>query len=197
MIDDSELFHGAYDPVKAREYYLRTRKLKGRKKATPKSTSTSGSVGLKVGKTAAPKVASKRLKAKRRRAELLRQQKVLRKRLERLRVVLRQLVEEAESTSKKNSSPNAKKNERKTESRSKTSSSSSSSKDRKSLTASQKAEKAKKAKEEYEKEKPISLSKDVEILKKQVKDIRAKIDKAMKESRDRQKKAGSATIKLG
>lgn len=39
--------HG-YDPVKAREYYLRTRELKGRKKGSQKVTYEDGSVGTKA-----------------------------------------------------------------------------------------------------------------------------------------------------
>lgn len=45
-----------YDPVKAHEYYMKHRKLKGRKKATAKKTT---SKGRKAGKSAAQKAAEK------------------------------------------------------------------------------------------------------------------------------------------
>lgn len=199
-IDDSSLFHaGAYDPVKAREYYLRTRKLKGRqKKGTEEPSSTRP--GAKTANPAASRSKSNRSKSESRRAELLAQQKALRKRLDRLRQVLKKLVEEAKKDAQKNASPVPKKNEEKTKT---TSSSGSSkgggkdSKDRKPLTAKQKSDRAKKAKEEYEKEHPNSLSNDVAILKEQVKDIQGKIKKALDAAEDRRKKAGKKTQTSG
>ena len=47
--DGTILMHDAvhaYDPVKAREYYLRTRKLKGRKKAAAKPVGAAASIKL-------------------------------------------------------------------------------------------------------------------------------------------------------
>lgn len=51
--DEVLLLHSEYDPVKAREYYLRTRELKGRKPAAPKPLPT-GRLGS-TPNTAAPK----------------------------------------------------------------------------------------------------------------------------------------------
>ena len=56
-IDDSELFHitpdypRKYDPVKAHEYYMRTRKLKGRKKKTAELGTPENPIKIKTNET--------------------------------------------------------------------------------------------------------------------------------------------------
>lgn len=184
MIDDSGLFHGDYDPAYAREYYLRTRKLKGRERKAEVSSVSSPSKKFKSGpvqvhqgqKPKAPKAAS-------RRAELQKQKERLEARLDVLRDVLEQAVEAAQARSgvKKNSAEKAK---AAPESKSaKTAKSKANSSKDKPETASQKRERAKKAKEAYEKENRITLSDDVEILKKQIEDIKEKIMKALEQAR--------------
>lgn len=195
MIDDSSLFHGTYDPVKAREYYLRTRELKGRRPGrktpapagrTTKAETTSFRMGRK----------STSARNKKRRAELKAKKALLEKRLRRLEEILRQKVKDA----KKLNAPAQPKKATKTSSKTSTTRTSSKSsrsekRDRKPETQSQKRERAKKAKEAYEKENPNSLSKDIEILQLQIQDIRSKIQKATEDARNR-KPAGSELKKV-
>lgn len=190
MIDDSGLFHGAYDPVKAREYYLRTRKLKGRKSGSGLDSEvvTSRNNAPQAGKV-------NRSNTESRRAELKAQKEALNKRLKRLQEVLAELVDAAKARSgveksdrEKDAAPETKVDKadrNKAEKKDKPES------------PSEKKERAKKAKEAYEKEHPNSLSKDVEILQAQVEDIQAKIRKAVSDAQDRRNKAGSRVLKSG
>lgn len=194
LIDDSGLFHGEYDPVYAREYYLRTRKLKGRKTGSSSSTPRSPKRDPKSaqGSTMTHRPAAGNTDQARRREELKRQKEALQARLERLQEVLRELVDAAQKRNKKNSNakPSEKSSSKKsspTKAESKTSA-----KDRKKETPAQKRERAKKAKEAYEKENPGSLSDDVEILREQVRDIQEKIRKAVRDAQDRKRKAGQS-----
>lgn len=191
-IDDSALFHQApYDPVKAREYYLRTRKLKGRR-PTSASTNNPGRGGRRPTNVSAVRKSSGD-KAKRRQAELRAQKEALEKRLDRLREVLSELVKAAKKRSggdpnDKNKAPETpvdKADRNKAE------------KKNKPETSAQKKERAKKAKEAYEKEKPNTLSQDVEILNEQVKDIQEKIKVALAAARERRNKAGKVKAKSG
>lgn len=180
-IDDSALFHGTYDPVKAREYYLRTRELKGRKKGT--QTKLVGREARdKIQPYKKPSVAKPKANSNAaRRAELKAQKAALEKRLERLKEVLEQLVDAAKARSgvKKKESEKGKAPETPKDKADRNAAE----KKRKPETASQKKERAKKAKEQYEKENPGSLSEDIEILKEQIKDIQAKVQKAMEQSK--------------
>lgn len=188
--DDSALFHGGnYDAQKAHEYYLRTRKLKGRKRSGPRAPQTR--------QMGAPRQAQgsgggkpNRADTKSRRAELLAQKKRLEARLDHLRKVLEELVAAAKKRS--GGDPNKKKDEKDKapETQADKADRNKAEKDRKPLTAKQKADKARKAKEAYEKEHPNSLSTDVEVLKEQVKDIEAKIQKAVEDARRRRNTAG-------
>lgn len=186
MIDDSALFHAkAYDPVKAHEYYLRRRKLKGRTPgsnaaASPKRTGTSleTTIGGKPN----------RANTKSRQAQLRAQKEALEKRLDRLREVLEELVEAAKKRSGAKDPPKDAAPETKVD---KADRNAAEKKD-KPLTAKQKSDKAKQAKEAYEKEHPNTLSQDVDILKEQVQDIQAKIAKALTDARERSSKAGKA-----
>lgn len=192
MIDDSSLFHGTYDPVKAREYYLKTRKLKGRQRAAPKAISSRRSRSSNL-----PAVRSvqkpNRANTATRRAELERQKAALEKRLEHLRDVLADLVTAAKKRSGVEEKEKAK--GKAPETPADKADRNSAEKKSKPETASQKKERAKKAKEQYEKEHPNSLSKDVDILREQVQDIRAKIEQAVEDAR--RKKAGSNASKSG
>lgn len=194
MIDDSELFHaGAYDPAKAREYYLRTRKLKGKRPTTAtlvgpgrggrRPTKGVGRVGGKANRS----------NTKSRRAELLAQKKALEKRLDRLREVLAQRVKEAKGRSGVAKKP--KKDEKGSAPETQVDKADRNSSEKgKPLTSKQKSEKAKKAKEAYEKEHPNTLSEDVDILKEQIKDIQAKIKKTIADAQAQKKKVGGKAL---
>lgn len=187
MIDDSALFHGTYDPAKAREYYLRTRKLKGRKPGTIKAPDPSTTGRRPAPATTFAPGKPNRSNTKSRRAELEAQKVALEKRLDRLKEVLRKLVEEAKSRSgadKPESDSKDKAPETQTDKADRNADEKS-----KKLTSKQKSEKAEAAKEAYEKENPNSLSQDVEVLALQVKDIQAKIQKAVADARERKQKA--------
>lgn len=193
VIDDSGLFHGTYDPVKAREYYLRTRKLKGR----PRGKTTWSKEEFKKhatgneGTYARPGGKPNRSKTKSRREELLRQQEALEKRLDRLRDVLAELVEAAKKRSGGDPNKKADEKDKAPETQADKADRNAAEKDAKPLTSKQKADKAKAAKEAYEREHPNSLSTDVEILREQVKDIQGKIQDALAAARERRNKAGS------
>lgn len=196
MIDDSELFHGTYDPAKAREYYLRTRKLKGRRPAAAIASGPGRSARRPTSARSGGGKAN-RANTKSRRAELLAQKKALEKRLDRLREVLAQRVKEAKALNASNASK-PKKVEKGAAPETKADKADRNAHEKsKKLTSSQKASKAKKAKEAYEKEHPNSLSTDVEILQEQVKDIRAKINKAVSDAaRARKQNAGKTKASL-
>lgn len=187
MIDDSALFHGNYDPAKARAYYLRTRKLKGRTAKTDGPSSSVRGSARPSATAVAGSSTSNRANTKSRRAELLAQKERLEKRLDRLREVLEQLVIEAKGRSgvkkpdAKDAAPETQtdKADRNSEEKAKR------------LSPSQKAAKAKKAKETYEKENPNSLSTNVDVLKEQVKDIQDQIQRAIADARERSSKADS------
>jgi len=185
IVDDSALIHEApYDPNKAREYYLRTRKLKGRKAGAgdPQPSGRSGSAkptGAK--RTAKPK---KTPAQKRKEAEA--QVANLKKRLARLKDVLADLVKAAKArsgveTKTDKAKSQAQKNQ---DAKAKT-----------PLTAKQKREAAKKAKERYEETKKAP-DKDIEELQAQIKDIKAKIKKALEDAKKqsaRKSKSQTAT----
>lgn len=198
MIDDSALFHGTYDPVKAREYYLRTRKLKGRRPTTATVVSP-GRGGRRPAGASAARAGGKpnRSKTKSRQEELRAQKEALEKRLDRLREVLEQLVDAAKKRS--GGDPNKGKNDKDKapETQADKADRNKDAKKDKPETASQKKERAKKAKEAYEKEHPNTLSQDVDILQAQVADIQDKIQSALAAARDRRKKAGMQDSRSG
>lgn len=188
MIDDSALFHGAYDAEKARAYYLRTRKLKGRRPST--ATPTSPGRGGRPAAATAGGGKPNRSNTKSRRAELLAQKEALEKRLDRLREVLAKRVKEAKATSNKNA-PKSKKIEKDVAPETKTDVADRGTDEKsKKLTSAQKSTKAKKAKDAYEKEHPNTLSSQVEVLQLQVQDIRTKIQKAISDAHPEKQDAG-------
>lgn len=202
MIDDASLFHGTYDPEKARQYYLRTRKLKG-KRPTSATPDSPGRGGRPATKAVATRQGSKsnRADTKSRQAELKAQKVALEKRLDKLRDVLKEKVDAAKKRNvdqqKKNGKgPSDAAPETKVD-KADRNAAEKKSKPSKPETPSQKKEKAKKAKEAYEKENPSSLSEDVDILEAQIEDIRAKIQKAVSDAQDRRSKAGENDGKSG
>jgi hypothetical protein len=179
----NELFHleGGYDPQKRREYYLRTRELKGRSPAVspPLSPSRNGGVvGPSKSAPSSPKKALAKVPAKidpgaaKREAN---QAKVdaLKKRLETLRKVLKDLVDkaqvraglptDAEQAAKKEAAAKAV----------------GSKKAAKPLTAKQKADARKRSAEWYAKNKTKTMSEAAKGLQEQIEDVNAKI-KAMR-----------------
>lgn len=198
MIDDSQLFHGTYDPVKAREYYLRNRKLKGRRPTTATVTAPGKGGRRPSSPTIRPGGTPNRSKTKSRQAELRAQKEALKKRVDRLQDVLAELVEAAKKRS--GGDPNKSKKDAKDtapETAVDKADRNKAEKDSKSLTSKQKADKAQAAKEAYEKENPNTLSTDIDILQAQVKDIQAKIQKAMSDAQARRKTAGESKTKSG
>lgn len=195
MIDDSSLFHGGYDPVKAKAYYERTKKLKGRKPGAGDDPNW----GRKPAAAQVSNVQSSggkpnRADTKSRQAQLEEQKAALKKRLDRLSAVLEELVAAAKKRS--GGDPNKSKDEagKAPETKVDKADRNKAEKDRKPETASQKKEKAKKAKDAYEKENPNSLSQDVDILKAQVADIQKKIQAALDDAAKRRKNAGKSTL---
>lgn len=173
----TELLHAkVYDPVKAREYYLRTRELKGRKGGSG-DTINSKKVFNKAATGNEGTYKRPTPTKSNRQEELAAQRAALQKRLERLRDVLAELVEAAKKRSGVETKPEdtpkdkASRNE--------------AAKKEKPLTAKQKAEKAEKAREDYEKESGgSSLSKDVAQLQSQIADIQKQIQAAMAKARE-------------
>lgn len=153
-----------YDPVKAHEYYIRTRKLKGRKvglaiatarnlgahRVAPKlSTQTQKPVSLSVINQAAVKSRVDALEGK----------------LKILQAILTKLVNEA-----KGSTPTKKATKTKSVA---TKTKSAASKDRKPLTTTQKRDRAKKAKIRYQKLHPQS---EAAARKQKIAEVKAKIE---------------------
>lgn len=159
MADD--LQH-AYDPAKRREYYLRTRKLKGRKAAAIRTS--------KSRPTAKPKpptlTRAQRQAARRRKLEA--EVNALKARLEKLRDALEELTKKAKARSgvKPNSTAPKKSTAKK--------------KTAKKQTTAQKAKAAKQSKEYYEKHKDEILADEIKSLKGKIKTIQERIEKMRK-----------------
>lgn len=182
IVDDSALIHGeAYDPQKAREYYLRTRKLKGRKKGSgdpePSGRNSAGSKAS-TSRTRKPKKTSAQ---KRKEAEA--QVAALEKRLERLKDVLAELVKKAKARSgvedSKSSSPKDRAKQNADE------------KARKPLTAKQKREAAERSKKNYEENKKTP-NQEIKELQAKIKAIRAQIKAAIAASKKQSSKSQTA-----
>ena len=177
-IDDSDLIHAraAYDPAKAREYYLRTRKLKGRRPArlvAPKGGNRPHAVPVHAKKS-------------NRAAELHAQRLALEKRLDQLRDILAAKVRAAKKRSGIETPTHKKASSSKESAAKKTRGSNS-----KPLSASEKREKAAKARADYKKEhhgdKKSSDAQEIVKLRKQIADIRARIDAAIKDAQKKHK----------
>lgn len=163
-----------YDPVKAREYYLRTRHLKGRRPAAQEAS---------IGRPTARGASNAEMRLSRRK-QLEAEKAKLEKRIEELKNALESLVRQAkrragitaaeDSATKKDPKEQADRNTR--------------DKKDKPLTEKQKADKRKAAKDQYEKEKGMTLSREVEALRKEAQDIRAKLEAAIADANKRQPK---------
>lgn len=173
-MDVNELIHSAvYDAAKRRERYLRSRQLKGRAKGSGPSAiggTSTGAVGTNVGMRSS------------RQTELKAQREALEERLDVLKEVLRKKVEAAKKRSGGDTSEAPTGAESSTASKSKGSKSSKSETSSEPLTEKQKADKRKASAEQYEKEKRMGLTQEVQQLQEQIKDIRARIAKAVEEA---------------
>lgn len=147
-----ELVH-EYDPAKRREYYLKTRQLKGRKRGTVQKPPT---------KTRAQRQAERRKKLE---AEVA----ALKGRLEKLREALKTLTQQAKARSGVDPKSTTSK---KSETKGKSSPT--------KKTAAQKAKDAKASKEYYEKNKDKLLEEEVQSLKAKIKTIQERIAKMRK-----------------
>lgn len=177
MIDDSSLLHYSqgYDPVKARQYYLRTRQLKGRSPGQRDRVATG----------VVRSTPSKGKKKSSRREEIQAQKAALEKRLDRLRDVLAELVEAAKTRSGVDTKSD--KSEKK--------SSEKEPQKKRKLTAKEKREAAERSKEHREKnEKKQPPSKEIKELQAQIKDIRKQIKEALEDAR-KKKSRGTITSK--
>lgn len=182
MTDDSALLHGRYyDPAKARAYYLRTRQLKGRKV---------GRAVTPVGRARSGQGTSAQIRPSRR-AELKAQKAALEKRLDRLREVLAERVKAAKKRSGIEVKPEPKTAAEKTTAKKQQD------KNSKPLTAKQKRDKREAAKKQYEKEQSTNLSQEVQQLQSQIKDIRAQIETAIKDARQKSAHSQSVTASKG
>ena len=183
--DDSALLHRqAYDPVKAREYYLRTRHLKGRHKGVVVDTRVGQSIAV------APKGVGGKIRPSRR-EHLLAEKAALEKRLEGLKVALQQLVDAAKRRSgvkvkAKHKTPAQQAKEK-----------AAAKKADSHLTEAQKAKKRQASKKAYAKENHTTLAQDVAQLHKQIADYRAKIEKALADARAQAARTNHQTASKG
>jgi hypothetical protein len=178
MVDDSALLHGEkYDAAKAREYYLRTRKLKGRQagqqepSGKPRSPAAKPTSGQRKG--AAPSKS-----AAKRRAETKAKVTQLKARLAQLKSKLAELVKAAKARSGVDT-PDKPKTASKAETPKEKAARNAADKSRRPLTAKQKADQAKRSKEHYAKTKDTSSSKDIEQLRAKIKDVEKQLRDAM------------------
>jgi hypothetical protein len=201
MIDDSALLHaGTYDPVKAHEYYLRTRKLKGRNGGVQTGPvgdqrqgggpKTSGQSPARSNKSGGGGSGPVKIAAAR--------QAALEKRLDVLRTALSKLVAQA----KKESGAESSSSTSKTSSSSKSGGGSTTKSDSKPLTAEEKRknkeryEKYKKEEPAKTKDKPEPKSTDEKIaeLRAKIADVRVQLQQAIEEAR---RKSNSQTASKG
>lgn len=161
-----------YDPVKAHEYYLKTRQLKGRQRTRqgfPMTIDRRGALDLATNRIAArPRVSNK--SAAQLRAETKAKVEKLQNRLDRLKEVLRQMTEEAQARSGIKSQPAKKSTPEKAGSAAK-----------EKLTTKEKREAAERS-EKYRKEHPekTTPAQEVKELQQKIQDVKEKI-REMKE----------------
>lgn len=185
--DDSALFHrAAYDPAKAREYYLRTRRLKGRRRGASDEPSGDrrGSGG-----------ASNAVLRDSRREQLEARKEALENKLEQLRDILREAVEDAKKRSDagKGEENSEKEGDKSTETKDPKEKADKNEQEKSKLTEQQKREKREASREQYARENRTTLSKDVQVLETQIKDIRAKITNALAEAREKSSSTSNQT----
>lgn len=166
---DSEELQHAYDPQKAHEYYLKTRKLKGRRKGTGSSSSGRPTPGQSIVSTRADRAS---VSVEQKRKEQAAKVQALKGKLDKLQNLLKQLTEKLNARS----GDDAKSDSTKSSSE-KSGGGSKDSKDRKPLTAKQKADARDRAKESYEKNnKPDpKKSQTQEEIREKIADVREQI----------------------
>lgn len=165
------ILHAAvYDAAKAREYYLRTRHLKGRRPGAAKVASVSGPPA---------KGASNAEMRQSRRKKLEAEKAQLERRIEELKNALESLVRQAKRRAGISASEDTQKGSDPKEQADRNSRD----KKDKPLTEKQKREKREASKDQYEKEKGMTLSREVEALRDQAKDIRAKLEAAIEDAK--------------
>lgn len=174
-----------YDPVKAREYYLRTRKLKGRSGASPMDSSGRSSANPSSGTPSASPMQSsaeeRRRKAEQRVAEI-------RQRLDRLKAILADLVEQAKARSGVESKPTAQKVKEASDTK-KESKKSKETPERK-LSEKEKREARERSRENYEKQSKSSTSatersllQEKDAIERKIAEIRKKLKAAVEKER--------------
>lgn len=187
----SEIQH-AYDPVKAREYYLRTRELKGRQSGTaiPAGQKPRSSAVIDT-RSANNSRESQSARNKRRREAAERRVAELKAKLERLETLLDTLVKQAKARSgveptRESKSPAQKQ---------------SAAKGKSPQTAKEKRDAAKRAKESYEKNKKLSPNKeaenleaDIEAVREKIRKIRADLKATVKKSRTQSTKSKTTAV---
>lgn len=176
---EQELMHASvYDPVKAHQYYLRRRQLKGRRPgAGDDISSRSGGRGDQGGTGGT----SNSVLRKSREQHLDAQIEELRGKVDRLRELIRARVDKA----KERAGVDTSKEDKKT-STTKEKDSSKKEKDSKDkpLTEKQKADKRKASKEQYEKENGTSKAREVQALQNTIENLREKLAKLPKPAND-------------
>ena len=190
---------GDYDPAKARDYYLRTRKLKGRKKGSvdvPSGDRPSSSAGG-PGPRGRPTASVLNVSQKNQAAAAERVANIT-ARLTKLQGVLSKLLEDAGSSSS-TSKEQSKSEDSKKSTEKKT--------DEKPLTAKEKADARDRAAKSYEKNKESSKEasgmtseerdKKVAQVRAQIADIRAKLKKAIEDARDPGRNASTSKTASG
>lgn len=172
-----------YDPVQAREYYLRTRELKGREKANAKPpASRSPLPRTKAAPKKAAAIPSMQNRQAKQKAATAKRVAELKGRLDLLKLYLKGLLDEAKAKS------GEKPNKDKPKDDPKTAKSGSGKSDPK--TASEKAKAAKAAKKQYDKDNPEAALND------EIEDVIEKINKAKQKLKDSLQLArGKAAVK--
>jgi len=159
-----------YDPVARREYYLRTRKLKGRRVGSDR-TSIARHPSAKKAAVKKPVRPALKNNAKERRKAIEARIAALEVRLDKLRKVLAQLVEQAKARSGVEPKKDPK------------------TADDKPNTTKEKADAAKRSKDYYDKNKKEILSDKEKALQEKIKSVSAKIKKMRAELAAAKKKA--------
>lgn len=105
--DGTILMHAGapYDPVKAHEYYVRTRKLKGRMGSAPRASTGSARTGPGTGSTKARQPAKDNKKLAKQRSDAAVRVAVLKKKLSQLNHALKERMAEAEKADREAKKP--------------------------------------------------------------------------------------------
>lgn len=165
-------FQPPYDPVKAHEYYLRTRQLKGRQAGLHPATAAGKGAAKAVLTKAGTKAAPKPKTPEQHRKEVEAKVKALKTELQRLHSILRRLINQAQGRIVVDAQGKPVGN---TTKKASGGSSAGSSK----LTAAQKRDAAKRSKDYYQKhKKELSPSDQEKQLKQQIHEVAVKIEKA-------------------